>query len=128
MIDQKICETLSNDERSSYHPRAVAYWHNEFGKQILLLGSGLLRSFAPAQRFPFNFSTVYVLAISPTQEAGMATAITSTHTLHPENSKIARPGTTPKRVILRLRVSEFEGDGRSWEQYVDAIDTYLVWA
>jgi hypothetical protein len=34
----------------------------------------------------------------------------------------------PKRVILRLRVNEFEGDGRSWEQHVDAIKAYLVWA
>lgn len=34
----------------------------------------------------------------------------------------------PKRVILRLRVDKFEGDGRSWEQYVDAIRAYLIWA
>jgi hypothetical protein len=34
----------------------------------------------------------------------------------------------PKRVILRLRVNEFEGEGRSWEQYVDAILAYLAWA
>ncbi len=62
------------------------------------------------------------------QKASMATVTTPTHILHPKNSRIARPGTTPKRVILRLRVNEFEGDGRSWEQYVDAIDTYLIWA
>ena len=34
----------------------------------------------------------------------------------------------PKRVILRLRVNEFEGEGRSWEQHIDAIHTYLTWA
>lgn len=34
----------------------------------------------------------------------------------------------PKRVILRLRVNEFEGEGRSWEQHVDAIRAYLLWA
>jgi|SRR5271156_4798251 len=34
----------------------------------------------------------------------------------------------PKRVILRLRVNEFEGEGRSWEQHVDAIKAYLTWA
>lgn len=34
----------------------------------------------------------------------------------------------PKRVILRLQVNEFEGNGRNWEQHVDAIKTYLVWA
>ena len=37
-------------------------------------------------------------------------------------------GSTPKRVILRLRANEFEGEGRSWEQHVDAIKAYLVWA
>ena len=34
----------------------------------------------------------------------------------------------PKRVILRLQVNEFEGEGRSWEQHVDAIQAYLTWA
>jgi len=34
----------------------------------------------------------------------------------------------PKRVILRPRVNEFEGEGRSWEQCVDAVDSYLLWA
>jgi hypothetical protein len=34
----------------------------------------------------------------------------------------------PKRVILRLRVNEFEGEDRSWEQDVDAIQAYLTWA
>ncbi len=34
----------------------------------------------------------------------------------------------PKRVILRLRVNEFEGEGRSWEQHRDAIKAYLTWA
>ena len=58
----------------------------------------------------------------------MATATTSTQTVHPEDPIIACPGETPKRVILRLRVHEFDGEGHSWEQYVDAIDTYLIWA
>ena len=35
---------------------------------------------------------------------------------------------TPKRVIIRLRVNEFEGEGRSWEQHIDAIQAYLAWA
>ena len=34
----------------------------------------------------------------------------------------------PKRVILRLQVNEFEGNDRNWEQHVDAIKAYLVWA
>jgi hypothetical protein len=34
----------------------------------------------------------------------------------------------PKQVILRLRVDGFEGEGRNWEQYVDAIQAYLTWA
>ena len=34
----------------------------------------------------------------------------------------------PKRVILRLRVDEFEGEGQSWQQHVDAITAYLAWA
>ena len=38
------------------------------------------------------------------------------------------PENRPRRVILRLRVNEFEGDGRSWEQHTDAIKAYLVWA
>ena len=33
-----------------------------------------------------------------------------------------------KRVILRLRVNEFEGKGYSWEDHVDAIQAYLRWA
>lgn len=41
---------------------------------------------------------------------------------------IARSKFQPKRVILRLRVNEFEGEGRSWEQHVDAIKAYLTWA
>lgn len=36
--------------------------------------------------------------------------------------------TQPKRVILRLRVNKFEGEGRDWEQYIDAIKAYLTWA
>ena len=31
-------------------------------------------------------------------------------------------------MILRLRVNEFEGEGRSWEQQVDAIKAYILWA
>ena len=58
----------------------------------------------------------------------MATATMSTQIVHPENSTTAGPEKTPKRVILRLRVDEFEGEGRSWEQYTDAIETYLIWA
>jgi uncharacterized NAD(P)/FAD-binding protein YdhS len=38
------------------------------------------------------------------------------------------PGTLPKRVILRLRVNEFEGKGHSWEDHVDAIQAYFRWA
>src|SRR6266487_6141151 len=34
----------------------------------------------------------------------------------------------PKRVILRLHVDEFEGEGQSWQQHVDAITAYLAWA
>ncbi len=58
----------------------------------------------------------------------MATVTTSTYIFHPETPTIARARETPKRVILRLRVNEFEGDGRNWEQYIDAINTYLIWA
>src|ERR1700728_1541217 len=39
---------------------------------------------------------------------------------------VASTDTQPKRVILRLWVNEFEGEGRSWEQYVDAINAYLL--
>ena len=39
-----------------------------------------------------------------------------------------RPGTLPRRVILRLRVNEFEGKGHSWEDHVDAIQAYFRWA
>lgn len=58
----------------------------------------------------------------------MATATTPAHVVHPEHATVACPRKVPKRVILRLRVSEFEGEGHSWEQYVDAINTYLIWA
>src|SRR5271167_1915078 len=34
----------------------------------------------------------------------------------------------PKRVILRLRVNEFDEDGHGWEEHVDAIKAYLIWA
>ena len=43
-------------------------------------------------------------------------------------STVASSEPYPKRVILRLRVDEFEGEGRSWEQHVDAINAYLTWA
>ncbi len=38
------------------------------------------------------------------------------------------PGTLPKRVILRLRVNDFEEKGHSWEDHVDAIQAYFRWA
>jgi|SRR5450432_272611 len=50
-----------------------------------------------------------------------AAAIASTDTRNTLTPK-------PKRVILRLRVNEFEGEGRRWEQHVDAIKAYLIWA
>lgn len=40
----------------------------------------------------------------------------------------AHAKTQPKRVILRLRVNEFDGEGRDWEQYIDATKAYLTWA
>ncbi len=43
------------------------------------------------------------------------TAITSTYFVHPEKSTIAHPEVTPKSVVLRFRVNDFEGEGRSWE-------------
>ena len=56
---------------------------------------------------------------TPTTSPTFATSMSPT-TTNPENR--------PKRVILRLRVNEFEGDGRSWEQHIDAIKAYLIWA
>ena len=53
----------------------------------------------------------------------MAFLSTSTPIRHPEKSTIAHSGEASKRVILRLRVDDFEGEGRDWEQHVDAIDT-----
>ena len=38
------------------------------------------------------------------------------------------PENRPKRVTLTLRVNEFEDEGRSWEQHIDAIKAYLVLA
>ncbi|KAF1351279.1 hypothetical protein BDV97DRAFT_368924 [Delphinella strobiligena] len=35
---------------------------------------------------------------------------------------------TPRRIILRLRVADFDGDGHTWEQYPDAVKAYLEWA
>ena len=58
----------------------------------------------------------------------MAAATPSTNIADPENPTISHLEKAPKRVILRLRVNEFEGEGRSWEQYSDAIKTYLIWA
>lgn len=31
-------------------------------------------------------------------------------------------------IVVRLRVNGLESSGRSWERYVDAVDTYLIWA
>ena len=56
---------------------------------------------------------------NPTTSSTLAISISPTTTI-PENR--------PRRVILRLRVNEFEGEGRTWEQHVDAIKAYLVWA
>ena len=53
----------------------------------------------------------------------MATARTSTGSI-----TIVDAESSPKRVILWLRVNEFEGEGRSWEQHTDAIKAYLTWA
>lgn len=47
----------------------------------------------------------------------MATETTSINVVHLEDPAVARPGKEPK--ILRLRVNEFEGEGRGWEQYVN---------
>ena len=33
-----------------------------------------------------------------------------------------------RRFILRLRVNEFDGDGHSWEDHLDAIHTFFKWA
>lgn len=57
----------------------------------------------------------------------MAAAITSS-ALIDDIKSLPAPEHPPKRVILRLRVNEFEGDGRSWEQHLDAIRAYLSWA
>ncbi len=38
------------------------------------------------------------------------------------------PGTLPKRIILRLRVNDFEEKGHSWDDHVDAIQAYFRWA
>lgn len=32
-----------------------------------------------------------------------------------------------RRVILRLRVNEFDGNGRGWEDHIDAIQAYFKW-
>lgn len=58
----------------------------------------------------------------------MATSTTSTTLAASTSSTDVCTKHRPKRVILRLRVNEFEGDGRSWEQHVDAIKAYLTWA
>lgn len=41
---------------------------------------------------------------------------------------VTYPEEDPKRVILRLRVNEFEGKGNSWEEHLDAIQTYFILA
>lgn len=56
------------------------------------------------------------------------TATTSTSPTHLVSHVTICPEKAPKRVILRLRVNDFEGEGRSWEQYIDAIKAYLIWA
>lgn len=58
----------------------------------------------------------------------MAIKTISADNVHLKDPAVARPGKEPRRVILRLRVNEFEGEGCGWEQFVDAIETYLVWA
>ena len=64
----------------------------------------------------------------PSLLQSMATStIATTHATSTSSANICSDR-QPKRVILRLRVNEFEGDDHNWEQYVDAINTYLVWA
>jgi hypothetical protein len=57
----------------------------------------------------------------------MTAAVTSS-ALTDDMKSLPAPEHPPKRVILRLRVNEFEGEGRSWQEYVDAIRAYLTWA
>jgi hypothetical protein len=57
----------------------------------------------------------------------MGAAITSS-ALTDDTKSLPAPEHSPKRVILRLRVNEFEGDGRSCEQHRDAIRAYPTWA
>lgn len=38
------------------------------------------------------------------------------------------PETLPKRVILRLRMNEFEEKSHSWKDHVDVIQAYFRWA
>lgn len=54
------------------------------------------------------------------------TPSTSSDTTRKSGIICSRP--QPKRVILRLRVNEFEGEGHDWEQHIDAIKAYLTWA
>lgn len=58
----------------------------------------------------------------------MAAAIASSTLADDMKPILACSENRPKRVILRLRVNEFEGEGHSWEQHVDAIQAYLTWA
>ncbi|KAL6716100.1 hypothetical protein ACLMJK_005666 [Lecanora helva] len=43
-------------------------------------------------------------------------------------SAAKEPKAPRRRVILRLRVNEFEGEGREWEQSLNAIQVYFQWA
>jgi hypothetical protein len=61
--------------------------------------------------------------IAFTRLKDMATTTSSTAII-----ALTDTGNAPKRVILRLQVNEFDGEGHSWEQHVDAIKAYLVWA
>jgi len=50
----------------------------------------------------------FAIAMTSTQPEDMATTTTSTAIIASMDT-----GSTPKRVILRLRVNKFEGEGRS---------------
>lgn len=58
----------------------------------------------------------------------MATVTPSSTSINETNSSLPSLDKKPKRIILRLRVDEFEGEDRSWQQHVDAIRAYLIWA
>lgn len=58
----------------------------------------------------------------------MSTFESNNNIINAISYNVNHPGTLPKRVILRLRVNEFEGKGHSWEDHVDAIQAYFRWA